>query len=159
KRFQERINSGYRHGGYGEEKRELKRGRAGHAHQLSGRNRGHGTRGAGEDGGENLAGADPDGLAAVDVVHFPGVNGRTGRTRPGFLPRRFHGVDDPHDDASDQQRSAHHVETLEVFADHFGQQKRWTGGYHERNHNQAQGVSQDRAIPFFAFRKRRKELG
>jgi len=34
-------------------------------------NRGHGARRCREDGGKNLAGADPDGLAAVDIVHFP----------------------------------------------------------------------------------------
>src|SRR5208282_738404 len=120
-RLEERVKRGHRHGGYGEEEGELEGGGARHSHQLSGGNRGHGARGAGENGGENLTGADPDGLAAVNVVHFPGMDGRTGHSRAGLFRGRFHGVDDPHDDAADQQGSAYYVEALEVLADHFGQ--------------------------------------
>jgi hypothetical protein len=97
--------------------------------------------------------------APIQIDWPPWMNWRADRFRPGHFPGRFHGVDDPHDDAADQQRYAHHVETLEIFPDHFRQQKRRDRSDYECNHDQAERMCQVVAVFFLAFGKGRYELG
>ena len=68
-----------------------------------------------------------------------------------LLPGGFHGIDDPHHDAADQQRRAHHIETFQILADHLSQQKGRQGGNDECDHHQTQRMGQIITISLLAF--------
>ena len=47
---------------------------------------------------------------------FQGVDRRVpGGIRPGLFPRSLHGIDYPHHNAADQERSAHYVKAVSRF--------------------------------------------
>ncbi len=71
------------------------------------------------------------GLAEAHVFHVPGVDAASGSALSGGFRLRVHRVDDPHDDAADQQRGAHDFQALQMLADDFGQQKRGNRRDHE----------------------------
>ena len=89
--------------------------------------------------------------AQAHVFHLPGVDAAPRRMarRP---PTSLHRVDNPHDDAADQQRPAHDVEVLQMLADHLGQQKRRNGG-HDECDSEAQRMREGRPVAALAAGK------
>ena len=105
--------------------------------------------------GKVLAKADPNGRPESHFLDFF----RCGALeRPSFM-RPVEGVDHPHDDAADQQRSSHQHEVFQILPDHLLEQERRACRADERNCGQAQRVRQDGAVAAPALRKRLKETG
>ncbi len=72
---------------------------------MAGRDGGHGARGAGKNGRKRLTDTDPDGLAEAHLFDVQRVWLVSGCAR----------VDDPHDDAAEEQRPCHDCYAAEVL--------------------------------------------
>jgi hypothetical protein len=129
------------HGGNGDEEAELQGGGAVEADQLTGSDGGHGARGAGENRRERLAEADPDGLKKGHLLNV---------VRAGFAVGGPD-VDDPHDDAADEQRVGHGLQAAQVLFAPLVQQKGGNRGEDKGDGGERDGVVQPVAVAAFAL--------
>ena len=84
---------------------------------------------------------------------MPRVNSRSGSPQSRRFRGGIHLVHDPHHDSADQQSAAHDVQTLQMLADHLGEQKGGDRGHHKSHDDEAQRVRQERAVAPGALRK------
>ena len=70
----------------------------------------------------------------------------------------FHGVDDPHHNAADEQRAAHDEEALQVLANNLRQKKCRNGGDDEGNNRQPKRMSKGSSVPVLTLRKSGEEF-
>src|SRR5664279_4280780 len=139
----------------GEKEREFQRRGAAHPGEFSRRDGGHGARSSREDRREDLAEADPDGLPDGHLLHIFGEFA----AREGLVFRALvNCVDNPHDDATDDQGPRHKGQALQVLADDFGKQESRYRRYHEGNQGQRQWVIDNGTIAVFSMRKVVNEL-
>ena len=136
------------HGGNGEQEAELQRGRAAESGDLPGGDGRHGARRAGKDSGERLAESDPHGLGQRHLFHV---------LDRGFAAARPD-VDDPHDDAADQQRQGHGVQAAQVLLAPLVQQQRGHRGAGEGDQRQRDGMVEPVAVAVFALGKAAEEV-
>ena len=135
-RLEQIPGGGGDHGGDGEQEAELERGGAVEPDHLAGGDGGHGARGAGKDGRKRLAEADPDGLAEGHLFDVQRVGLVAGRAR----------IDDPHDDAAEEQRPGHDGDAAEMLLAQLVQRQREDGGEDEGDEGERDGMVDPGAI-------------
>lgn len=145
-RFVKIVERRRRHRRHRQEKRELECGRSRKPGRLTGSDRAHRARSSGENRGQNLRRANPCGLPKIHLVHLLSL-------RPGEGK-----IDNPHDDAADQNRPRDHPKIFQVLANLFFQRPGRDRCDDKSDHRQTKRMRQNRAVAAVAAGKRSQEL-
>jgi len=137
------VEGGGDHRGDGDEETEFEGGRTSHAGELAGGDGGHGTRGSWKDGGSDLAEADPNGLKEGHLLDIGD------RSVVADAPR----IDDPHNDAADDEGIGDGAEALKMRTDDIGEQERWDRGADKSREGEGEGMVPDGVLAVFTAGK------